>query len=316
MASKKQLQSAVDAINLTFWIAGVVALFLAAIYTIFYEETSILPRSVALLAAIAFPAGLLFFQNATLWQAIWQQMPDPILLVLSGVAGLTIWPIAWWVMSVADTYIFSDLFGPLEPPALYLAINLDQNWVLLVLTDVVLVPLALMVLLWGVLRFQLAALPLWQSVLLLGGIFGVYGTLLYGQGLVGFLGYGLCGGIAAFVSLKAKTGWAGLATHGVFMYANLNFLDDLLREMTQTLEGGGRASEPYVGTKWLSLVLLSGLVTLATLQIMRFLSESVEAQPTTRPKIQVHVFLVGFILLLVLLFVFLNEINQRSTISL
>jgi hypothetical protein len=60
------------------------------------------------------------------------------------------------------------------------------------------------------------------------------------------------------------------------MYANLAFIDDLTREVV---------GEPYLGTGWLTLLLVSGLATLALIQVIRFRSAPFTRQaPSERSR--------------------------------
>jgi hypothetical protein len=296
-----------------FWVVAVVAILLAAIYAVFYENTTLLLRSAAVTSAIVIPMWIWFLQSDKPWQVLLGINPDPISIALSGIAGLTVWPVAWWLMGIMDSEVLFKAFGAFEPPSLYLPTHLNGHWPLLVVTDTVIVPLALMALLWGGLRSRIAGWKVWQAGLIFGGVFGVYGATLYGQGVAGFLGYGLCGLVAGLLSLRAGIAWTGLATHSAFMYANLNFLDNLLRQMVHRPEAGGVEAEPYFGTKWLALVLISGLATLALLQIVRFRNESrtTEDHPPTTITGR-HMWLTGAIIIGVFCFVLMSEIIRRA----
>lgn len=296
----------------TIWLCTLVIVLLTGIYLIFYEQPRFEVRTLAIVTAIALPTVLFFLVADIDWRKILGESPDPIIILLSGLAGLTIWPIAWWLMSVLDTKILFEAFGAYDVPFIYLPNNYSQHWAAHILGETLLVPLALTPLLWGLLRHDLAKQHPTTATLILASLFGAVATAIYGQGIVGFFGYGLCGLVAGFASLKAQSAWAGLAAHFAFMFANVNFLDNLLKQMAHRLENGGAESEPYFGEKWLALVMVCSLVTITLLQLLRFRSEPYqEASPPRRP---VHLWFATAIIIIAFCVVLINELSRRMTL--
>lgn len=300
--------------QLTFvlWTISVIAVLLLVVQYMIYDRDDALLRLLLVISAIGVPTIFLFMQNKWDRQDVINFEIDPALIVLSGALGLVVWTMAWWGMSVIQEDILFDVLGSFRPPSVYLPANLEDGWLWLVLGDVVFIPLALMILLWGGLRRQIQNAPVWQSILLFGFYLGLLGALLFGQGIAGMFGYGLCGITAGFVSIYGRSAWAGLATHATFMYANRAFLDDLLWEMTYENESGLRVSEPHFGTQWLSLVLVAGLMSIALMQVIRFRSDfqnQAKSSTLSPNKLQwgaIGLAIIVFVLLIV------NE-AQRST---
>ncbi len=262
-----------DQLTSVLWTISIIAALLLVVQYIIYDRDDALLRLVLTISAISVPIIFLFLKNKWNWYEVINFQIDPAIIVLSGALGLTVWAIAWWGMSVIQEDILFDILGGFRPPNIYLPANLEDGWLWLVLGDVVFIPLVLMVLLWGELRRQIQNAPVWQATLLYGGYLGVLGALMFGQGISGMFGYGLCGIVAGFATIYGRSAWAGLATHTTFMYANRAFLDDLLWEMTYENENGLRVAEPHFGTQWLSLVLVVGLISVALMQVIRFRSD-------------------------------------------
>lgn len=232
--------------------------------------------------------------------------PDAVQLVLGGLAGLAVWVIAWWGMSWLDEKILFDLFGRFTPVGFYLPQNQERIWSVLVIGEVVVLPLAMLPLFWLALQHAMESLPVWLGVVIGGLFFGTAGTLVFGQGLVGLMGYSLCGMVAVFACRAAGSVWVGMAVHGAFMYANHSFLIDLLSEV------GG---EPYLGRVWLTYVLLAGLALVLLLQIVRARAKQqgdIPALPAKKTGISAGAWL-ALLAVLVLLVIFgVDEIDRRN----
>lgn len=301
--------------NLTVmvWILALLTLALAFIHWLFYEETLIWGRSAVVVGCLWLAVGVLLWLTDIHWRDLVGVDVDPIVIALSGIAGLSIWVVAWWLMSWLAEDVLFEIVGGFAPPSIYQPANWEDIWTPLVITDVVLVPLGLMLLLWGGLRVHVAGLSVGQASLILGAIFGLFGIMLYGQGIVGFWGYGLCGMVAGFVSLQARSAWAGFATHAVFMYANLDLLDNLLEQMAKrTEEGRVIELEPYLGTKWLALVLIAGLTVTFLLQIIRFRTET-KSGKLPPPQVQGATWLAVGLMVSIFAYLIVDEIQRRGS---
>lgn len=212
--------------------------------------------------------------------------PDPANLILSGVAGLGIWAVAWWAMDLTDHLLRRSVGLPPLPQILSRApdrlLGLDLRAVsyeLAVLFAVVLIPLAQSVLLWGLVRRECVAVWGWRRGAWLAGVLG--GSVLalsapqqiepaLPGGLAALPGYLLVGVVASWSAVLSRSFWAGFAAHGTFAYASLALRDDLLRAL---------ADRGYLDPQWLSAVVLGGFVTVAVLRVMYLRGERNASRP-------------------------------------
>lgn len=269
-------------------------LLCGGVYLLLRESQSDGLRVVLTLAALLAPLGASARRD---WRGWLGDLPEPLLILLSGAAGLAIWSVSWWLMDMGNEQLF-ELVGQYRPDFFSL-----EAWWAQVIYTVVLLPLAGSLLIFGLMRRALSQIaPLPQAALLVL-YFAVLNVLNTPQGLVGLLGYGLLGAVAAFLVLRTRSFWAGLAAYGSFMYANLSLVDNLAFEM------GG---VDYFDTRWLALVLFSGFITLVLTQIVRFRTPPPEgARQTISPTGWAA--LVG--VLLILLLYAASEIDQRNTLG-
>lgn len=206
--------------------------------------------------------------------------PDPTALVLSALAGLSIFAAAWWGMDLAD-HLLRQADGALPAPRL-LSRSADRllgadlraaSYEIAVLAGVVLIPWAQSWLLWGSLRRALAErLGVARGAWLAGLIGGCVLALSAPQqvepslpsGFASLPGYVLVGVVAAWAATLSRSYWAGFAAHGAFAYASLALRDDLVRVMV------GRG---YLDPAWLTALLLGGFGAAVMLQVIRFRAE-------------------------------------------
>jgi len=180
--------------------------------------------------------------------------PSPLVLGLSALAGLAVWLLAWWLMSLLNEGL-EDNFG-----AYRVGFPLLQPWALEVAYNVLLLPLLWSALLYYGLREGLNALPSPRLGALLALYMGLLAMVTTPQGAVAFVGYGLVGALAAALSLRTASAWTGGAVLVGFMYANLAFLDELDAQL------GGEA---LFGGAWLGSVFASAFLTLILAQSVR-----------------------------------------------
>lgn len=279
LASRKSSKKRADSlkkIQPTWWVL-VVAGFLLLLIRLFYDETwenatvvesaELTLRYVLMLAALLIPLGVYHALLRPRWLEIIHPNPDPVSLILSGLAGLAVWPIAWWAMSLTYDEFLVDLLGNYCAPIIYNPAFQEDVWGIMVIAETVLLPLALMLFFWGLLRAEWQGRAPWLAALLVGLGFGLISVLVFGQGIIGLLGYGLCGAVALLVSIWTRTAWAGFVTNATFIYANQSLLFDLLTE----------AGSDYFHQTWLTYVLLAGLALIVVLQVLRLRSD-VDAQ--------------------------------------
>lgn len=288
--------------KLSHWALGAAAFLLLGSRLALSEDSAktadVLFRILLVMGAALLPAIFVLWQHRSQWREIFAP-PDPISIILSALAGLAIWPTAWWLMSLVNDAL-EDLFGAYLPPILFQPDFWDDIWTPYVLSEVVLIPLALAILIWSIAARQ--SQKLWGMSLLFAAIFGFAGVLVFGQGIAGFFGYGLCGVIASITTRRTRSLWAGFATHATFMYANLGLLGELTREVV---------GEPYLGREWLTLILIGGFVCLAILQILRFRTEgmALPALESSNSMLWLWGALLAFLIVTVV--VAYDEIQQR-----
>jgi len=203
--------------------------------------------------------------------------PDPASLVLAGLAALSIWPVAWWLMDLTNT-LLEDAVGrlPLPQPVINLPdslLGLDLQpaaYEIGVVFAVVLIPLAGAWLWWGLALPELVRLlggrrGIWAA----GALAGVFWALSSPQditpampwGLSSLGGYILVGCVAAWSAALARSAWAGFAAQFVFAYASLAWTDDLFHEL-------GRKA--HWDLDWLTVNLLGVFVAAVLLQAIRY----------------------------------------------
>lgn len=202
--------------------------------------------------------------------------PGPAALATAGLAGLAIFPVAWWLMDLTDYALRAA--GPLPAPDSLLMLNdtlfgLDlrpASYELVVLLGVALVPLAQAGLAWGWVQPALATHFGRQRAAWLAGALGgalmalsAVSDLVPGMpgGPAALGGYVLVGWVAAWAAYLAGSAWAGFAAHATFVYASFALRDDLAR----VLAGRG-----YLDVGWLTLLLLGGFAAVMLLQVVRF----------------------------------------------
>jgi len=256
----------------SLWFIALAIGLAALIAALYQESTAIVPRTIILCFVLGFWAFLLYSWAGWRISDVVELNPNSIVIVASGVAGLATWLIAWWFMSMVQDYILN--INDYMPPAIYRVENLEEVWFWLVLSDVVLLPLLMLLLMWGVLSAQLQQLSPWLFALLAGYLFGMFGMAVFGQGLSGFVGYGLAGFVGGYLSALAKHGWAGVIVQGVFLYANMLLLDDLARAV-------GNAD--YFEMAWITRVVISFFVLIVAVQVVRALREPSTSKATALP---------------------------------
>ncbi len=207
-------------------------------------------------------------------------VPDPISLALAGMGALGLWPVAWWLMD-GTNYVLEREVGLLARPISItvladhlLGINLNPvTYELGIVFAVVLLPLVQSWLLWG---------QVWREVATLSGykhgvwITGVAGGVMMALSAIQDVSPAMPWGMAAvpgyvLVGLGASLGvyltgsfWAGFAAQATFAYASFAWRDDLFWEF---------AGVGYLDVRWLTVIVLGGLVAGVCYQVIRFRTE-------------------------------------------
>src|SRR5690606_36514773 len=89
-------------------------------------------------------------KNPPRWRDLIDTAPDSIQIVLAGGVGISLWPVAWWIMSIINSFLNDQVGFYLPTFAQY------PNWGLEVIQTAVIAPLAVGLLLFGYARYNLA----------------------------------------------------------------------------------------------------------------------------------------------------------------
>jgi hypothetical protein len=228
--------------------------------------------------------------------------PEPISLILAGLAALGLWVVAWWLMDMAD-YGLNHAIGSLASPKPITAfsdslLGLDLQlaaYELEILFAVVLLPLVQAWLLWGLLQPELGGLfGRWRAAWITGIISGAFMALTAVQnvapalpwGLASLDGYVVIGCVAALAVYLTGSPWTGFAAWGTFAYASFAWRDDLFREF---------AGKQYWDVSWLTLILVGVLVAVVAFQAIRFRNPRPAEPERATPRRAIRV---GLLLLL------------------
>ncbi len=203
-------------------------------------------------------------------------LPEPTVLALSGLAGLSVWAPAWWLMDMAN-YALERSVGVLRLPLPVLDVR--EHWFgvnmqplayeLGVLFAVLIVPLLSAWLLWGLAQPALEANLGRKRALWLGGaVGGVFWTLIAPQsiapaipwGLAALPGYLLIGWVAVLMATLSGSAWAGFAAQFAFAYATFAWRDDLFRAF---------AGKSYTDPAWLTVLVLGAFGVFFLAQVIR-----------------------------------------------
>lgn len=213
--------------------------------------------------------------------------PEPVVLALAALAGLAIWPVAWWLMDLTNHALLQA--GPLPaadsliglPDTFFGARLHDASYELQILFAVVLAPLVQAWLVWGLVEPALGrAVGRWRAAWIAGAVGGALMSLSAVQDVVPGLpwgaasvgGYLLVGWVAALAVYLTGSAWAGFAAHAAFVYASFALRDDLAREM---------AGKAYLDVAWLTLLVLGLFGAAMLLQVIRFRTPRPAAPPRT-----------------------------------
>jgi len=238
------------------WLGLISLGFVYLVYLIWGDSDSHLIRLCATVASLLLPLGILLFSEQSIqWRAILGEIPSPLILVLCGGVGLSVWMVSWWLMDMSNQALV-DVAGVYAPE-----LALIPNWTQRVISTVVILPFSISILVFGIMRTRLQAIQRPTALLWITIYTATLSIMITPEGLVGLLGYGLLGLVAAIVSLQTRSLWSGFVAYAVFAYANLWLLDDL----ASVTFGLG-----YTDPEWLLRVILSLFATLILLQIIRF----------------------------------------------
>jgi hypothetical protein len=263
--------------GLVMWCAAGLAAGLFVVQTALAGSGMLTVRFVVnLLLMVAVALGLMRLKRRTI-RDVNGPAPEPVSLILAGLAALGLWVVAWWLMDMSN-YALDHTVGQLAFPTpitdfsdSLLGLDIQSAaYELEILFAVVLLPLADAWLLWGLLQPELGALfGRWRATWATGLFSGVFLALTAVQnvapalpwGLASLGGYVVIGGVASLTVTLSGSPWTGFAAWGTFAYASFAWRDDLFREF---------AGKQYWDVSWLTLILVGALVAVISFQAIRF----------------------------------------------
>jgi hypothetical protein len=288
-------------IDRALWAGFAALLLLTGIYLLLRENENNALRIILTVLALLVPVGLAAFLDDTFkWRTLPGQLPPVSILLLSTALGVSIWPLGRWLSENAGKFLF-DHVGYYFPPF----VTIDP-WGLQIGYQVVLLPLAIGLVVFGAMRVYLTGAPFLRSLLVMLLLFGLLGAVTSSQGLASFPGYAVLGLAAGFVALRMRSLWPAVAMTGAYAYAELAFFDQLFMEM-QDLS--------YSDTKWLLLVLFSGFVSIVLLQVIRFRSAAPPPGNSDDDLMTLMGWLVAGLVVLVFAVYVASEFDQRNTVT-
>ncbi len=260
--------------KIPLWSTAIAAAVLFAAQTALAETRVLVARYV--LTAVVLLGVALWVQRGRAWRATLRRAPEPIVLALAALAGLSVWAPAWWLMDACN-YALERTLGllPLPLPVLdvherWLGVELQPlAYELGVLFAVLIVPLLSAWLLWGSVQPALERMVgRRRAAWLAGGVGGAFWALIAVQGVAPALpwglaalpGYVLIGLVAAHLVALSGSLWAGFAVQLAFAYASFAWRDDLFRAV---------AGKAYWDPAWLTALVLGGFGVFFFAQVIR-----------------------------------------------
>jgi hypothetical protein len=263
--------------HVTVWgVAGLAASLFAA-QTALADSDMLAARFVVSLLGIAGMALAVMAFKRVRVRDVNGPPPDPVSIVLGGLAALCLWAPAWWLMDFTD-HRLNQRAGMLAAPQMVVDMSdalfgLDLQPVayeLEILFAVVLIPLVTAWLLWGLMQPELGEMMgRWRAAWVAGVVSGVFMTLASVQdvtpalpwGLASLGGYVVIGCAAALTVYLTGSPWTGFAAYSAFAYASFAWQDDLFRQF---------AGKDYWDVEWLTVIVLGLFGAMMCLQVIRF----------------------------------------------
>ncbi|MBN1202353.1 MAG: hypothetical protein JXJ20_10900 [Anaerolineae bacterium] len=263
--------------GIALWGAAVLAAGLFVAQAMLADSDGLTGRLLIAWLAMVIAALLVMGLARRRWRDVIGPPPEPVSLLLAALAALSLWAMVWWLMDMTN-YRLERSVGPLplpqslaQMPDTLLGVELQKaSYEIEILFAVVLQPLALAWLVWGLVQPEIGALvgrlrAAWITGVLAGAIMAlipaqdVAPALPWGLASLG--GYMLIGIAAALAVYLTGSPWTGFVAHATFAYASFAWRDDLFREF------GGKS---YLDMAWLTLVVLGLFGAAVTLQAIRF----------------------------------------------
>lgn len=260
-------------------------------------------RMILALLALLTPLALLWLLSEEK-QVYLDNAPDVSVLMLSGAVGLLLWLIVWWGMDFVNNQLV-EAVGRYTPDK-----GGSNAWSVEVIQSTLVIPAALSLLIFGLMRSRLAHLRRIPAALTMACFFAVLCMILAPYlsqntptGVVGFIGYLVIGTAASLVSLHTGSLWTGFALVASFMYANLAFLYELLEQ---------QSGVDYLETGWLAPVMLCAFGTLVIAQIIRFRSKTPDTPQGKRDPMSSMGWAALVMLVMIWIFLAVDEMDERN----
>ncbi|HEX3053518.1 MAG TPA: hypothetical protein VHP83_22860 [Aggregatilineaceae bacterium] len=305
--------------GIALWVAAGLAVALFIEQTVLADSDLLTLRYVANFVQIAAVSiGVMYLKRLAVHD-INGPLPDPIMLVISGLAALCLWAFGLWLMD-GFNHVLEESAGLLSMPESMLALSdsilgLDTQsavYELHILFAVVLIPLVQSWLLFGLVQPDLAAsVGRRRAMWITGLVAGLFLTLTAIQnvrpalqsGLGSFGGYLLIAYAAALTVYLSGSPWTGFAVLTTFNYATLRWSDDLFHEFL----GKG-----YLDVSWLTVIVFGSLGAVIMLQVLRFQIVRPSEPAQSRGGLLVRVGLPLLILAAALLILILVDLQARG----
>ncbi len=286
--------------------SGLLAVILIGGVTLLMGDSTANGLRIALYgAALLTPIALLWIlsEEKQDWRPYLGATPEIPLLMTSAALGLLLWLIVWWGMDFLNHELV-EAVGRYIPET-----GGTTPWAVEVIQTTLLIPFALSLLIFGLMRLRLSQLHRLSAALMMAAFFAVlcmitapYLSQNTPRGMIGFIGYLVIGLAASLISLHTDSLWTGFALVASFMYANLAFLFELLER---------QIGVDYWARGWLLPVMLCAFGVLVLSQVIRFRT----LPPSPRKKsdaLSGMGWLALVVLLMVWVFLAVDEMDARN----
>lgn len=285
------------------WV-GILAAVLVGFFMLLMEnsDTNEIRVFLILIALLApFAALWIFSTEDQNWREYFGTAPDVLILLLSGLIGLLLWFIVWWGMDFLNAELV-EAVGAYVPE-----VRGENRWGMEVIQVTLVIPFALSLLVFGLMRtrlghFRMSALAMAVFLAILSMLAAPALSPNLPLGIIGFLGYFVIGMAASLLSIYTRSLWPGFALLATFMYANLAFLYELLKQ---------QYGLNHLHQDWLLPVMLCAFGVLVLSQMIRFRTAVLPEK--SQAKSLSSIGWMGIVLLgMVWLFLAVDELQERN----
>lgn len=233
------------------------------------------------LAAVVVAGG---FTAVTVWltgasvSVLFGRPPTRAGLVLSGLAGATLWlPVSWLVIVVDG--LLGLAVGPIAPPR---ALGTGASPAAIVIQFGLVIPLLQGVLFWGYLQRAAEQIGRVRAALLAAGLYGLFALVSTEFGSSAIPAYVLLGAVAAFAGYVTRSAWSGIAALIGFSLVRAVFENSPAQAELFRMLGAETAGD-LIGGRWLLALAVCGFAAYVLLQALRAFSAPGGNMPRTGP---------------------------------